>query len=150
MFKFKGLINSSFQFFHNNSMEYEIFHTNKNGYILKRLPIYKVGKHLNDTRRIKHAKKLRVITDLLIASIIIRSRPQSIYPSPTKIRPNNRSYPNRKLRFHSSDIYNPRRLLILHSLTFRQKVLTRLQRVGRLHWSGEKIPFLFFVTSNVE
>lgn len=33
-------------------MEYEIFHTNKNGYILKRLPIYKVGKHLNvSTRR---------------------------------------------------------------------------------------------------
>ena len=135
-------------------MEYEIFHTNKNGYILKRLPIYKVGKHLNVStridRRIKHAKKLRITTDLLIASIIIRSRPQSIYPSLTKIRPNNRSYPNRKLRFHSSDIYNPRRLLILHSLTFRQKVLTRLQRVGRLHWSGEKIPFLFFVTFNVE
>lgn len=93
-------------------MEYEIFHTNKNGYILKRLPIYKVGKHLNvSTRGGLNTLRNYVFntTDLLIASIIIRSRPQSIYPSPTKIRPNNRSYPNRKLRFHPTyttlDVY---------------------------------------------
>lgn len=131
VFKFKGLIvtiNSSFQFFHKNSMEYEIFRTNK-----KKMAISRKVYRSIISMRIKNMLRKLHVTILLIALIIIRSWSQLSFPLPKnsfkQLIPT--AFP------FVSDHIRPRRLLILHFLTFRQKIFTRSWTII-LEWKGKK------------